>query len=196
MKECFNSDGCLSITIDSEHVGTRSGFVSQPVQKQIQSVQCAAQSHGETLNAATQSSDPDPRRKTMFHLLSLSLVFRTKAHLALRYVLPFHSFVHPILACFPIRKKHKAKKKTTKKHSMLVEYPHEFVFRRALFDMNFINSLINQTALLTFACFVCVKLLCAASNSNRAKSYRPCPSACTPLCVVLPRFFSFNFMEN
>lgn len=81
--------------------------LSQPVQKQIQSVQCAAQSHGEALDAATQSSDPDPRRKMMFHLLSLALFFRTKAHLALRYVPPFHPFVHLVLACFPIRKKHK-----------------------------------------------------------------------------------------
>lgn len=61
----------LCITLDCEYLGSSS---RRSIRRLIQSVQCAAQSHWETLGTATQSFDPDPKWRQFF-IFSLSLSF-------------------------------------------------------------------------------------------------------------------------
>lgn len=98
-KQYFNSDCCLRTTVETEDAGAiadRLGdaspgrFISEPIRRQIQSLQCSTEPRRNTApqhRALTQIRDEEGFSS------SLSL-FRTKAHPALRYMPPFHSFVH------------------------------------------------------------------------------------------------------
>lgn len=158
-------DGCLSVTLRRAQAGIDSSRYDT-----VGSVW----SRGEILARCSAELWPRSTRKSVSSFLSPALLLRTKPPLALRYAPSFRSFVRPILACCPIRTKHKAKLKKVGKNEKQEKL------------VNLLRISLSASWVLDIFSFVRVLL-----QTNCPKLERPSRGVYTP--TTLSRFF-FLFM--